>query len=156
MSAQIPDPFIWNDEEYVFVRAENIYSLFDPGAFGLNPSPSSSTCWKGFVLHFCLDGKQLYISELEVNCEDGNYPGINGVKAYVDDYGEFHVYKNLNIKSTYTGTITLGKELLPQYVLSAFTGPHSYEQTYELHFTDGRLITYENSTGKYSWRDCLK
>ena len=156
MSSQIPDTFIWNGTEYVFLRAENIYTLFEPQAFGLCPSSVCSACWKGFVVHFRLDGDRICIPELEVYCEDGNYPVINGVRAYADAYDEFYVYKNLNLMPEYTGTITLGKDLLPQYMLSAFTGPRSYEETYELHFTDGRLTSWENSTGNYSWSDIFK
>lgn len=156
LSSQIPDIFVWDDEEYVFLCADRVYSLFDPGTFGLHPSSSNSACWKGFVVYFALDRDRLYISKLAVNCDDGNYPVINGVRAYFDDYDGFYVYNNLNMLSTYTGRITLGKELLPQYMFRAFTGPHSYENTYELYFVDGQLVSWEESTGEYSWYDWLK
>lgn len=155
MSSQIPDTFIWNGEEYDFLLAENIDSLFEPRAYGLNPSSFSSDCWKGFVVHFSLENDRICVSKLDVNCDDGNYPVINGVAAYVDD-DDYHVYKNLNLMPAYTGTITLGKELLPQYMFSAFTGPHSYLETYELDFEEGRLVSWEDSTGKYSWNDLFK
>lgn len=154
MSQQLPDPFVVDSKTYIFVSAEDIYTLFDPKKYGLNPTSPHTACWKGFVIHFCVKDKMLYISKLEVNCDDNNYPDINGVAAKQGEKdGElsyFHVYENLDMFAQYTGKIVLGTRLDALHAGSAFTGPHSYEQTYDLMFNDGKLIYFEESTGKYS------
>lgn len=149
MSEQIKDPFIWNNNKYIFIGAEDIYALFNPEKYGLNPTAPHTACWKGFVLHFLLKNNKLYLSKLQVYCEDDNYPTINNVNAIKED-SEFFIYDNLNLELKYTGTVVIGTELLPFFRRKAFTGPHCFLNTYDLHFSDGVLTSYEDSTEKYS------
>ena len=150
MSQQMADPFVWDNKEYVFIGADDVYTLFDTSTFGLKPTAPHTACWKGFVIHFLLKNNQLYISKLEVYCEDNNYPSINNIDAYKEENESFYMYDSLNLPLTYTGNIVIGTKLLDRYVGRAFTGAHSYENTYDLHFVDGILESYLDSTGKYS------
>lgn len=149
MSRQIRDPFIWNHKTYIFTAAEDIDSLFDPAAYGLHPTPRSTACRKGFVLHFQVTDNRLYLEKLEVYCGDSHYPSINGVTAREGERSGFYTYDDLNLPLEYTGTIVLGAQMSPLYFRSAFPGPHSYEHTYDLRFTDGTLSDWEDTTGKY-------
>lgn len=147
MTQQIPDPFIWNDTENVLVRAENIYSLFDPEKYGLHPDMQSTACYKGFIISFSVKDGQLYIDTLRVYCRDGAYPVINGItpeKVEENFFSGGMDYKNLNIASQYTGVITIGRHLLDLYRGRAFTGRHSYEVIYDLTFENGLLKKKEN------------
>lgn len=149
MSQQMTDPFVWDGKEYVFLGADDVYSLFDPEAFGLKPTWPITSCMKGFIVHFELKNDRLSISKLEVNCKDDKYPPINNVAAHADEADLFHVYDNLELQLNYTGIIVIGTSLLNRYIGRAFTGSHSYMQTFDLHFTDGVLISCEESTGNY-------
>lgn len=149
MSQQMTDPFIWNRKEYVFLGADDVYSLFDPNKYDLEPTEPDTSCYKGFIAHFLVKNNQIYISKLEVYCEDGHYPIINNVKPHKKMFDSFWVYKNLNLKLNYTGTIIIGTELSEAYIGRAFTGPHSYKQTYDLDFVDGLLVSSKESTGNY-------
>ncbi len=148
MSRQIPDPFIWEYRDLVFLGASDIEKLFNPKKYGLHPTPPSTSCWKGFVVHFRIKNKQLYLDGLDVYCENGRYPPINGVRPVQKNY--FHVYENINYKLRYSGTIIVGKGLISMYRRSAFTGPHSYETTYQLTIKKGVLESYIETSGQYS------
>lgn len=150
MSQQMADPFVWNQGEYVFLGASNVYDLFDPEAYGLKPEAPHTACWKGFIVHFLLKKNQLFIDKLEVNCENDEYPDINGVvakKSILSD--SFHVYSKLKMPVKYTGTVIVGKELKERFFGRAFTGPHSYATTYELEFEEGVLLDYKETSGIY-------
>ncbi|MBR5527569.1 MAG: hypothetical protein IKV97_01100 [Clostridia bacterium] len=149
MCQQRTDPFVWDNKEYVFLHADDVYSLFDPDGYGLVPSEPDTSCYKGFIVHFKLKKSQLYLSKLEVYCEDGNYPLINKVKAHKELFDSFYVYRNLNLPLKYTGNIVIGTELKERYRGRTFTGLHSYEKTYDLHFVNGVLGNYVDSSDKY-------
>lgn len=150
MSQQMTDSFNWDREEYIFIAASDVYGLFDPEKFGLKPEAPHTACWKGFLIHFSVKSNQLYIEKLEVNCQDGVYPLINGVEA-VDKSkgGDFHVYNKLKMPVAYTGTIIIGKHLNKRFLGRAFTGSHSYDETYELEFEQGILINSKETSGTY-------
>lgn len=149
MSVQEKDPFLWDGKEYIFTAAEDVYSLFDPEKFGLKPESTFTGCWKGFVVYFEVKAKQLYLKHLSVHCEDEHYPAINGVEAGEADGLKFHFYKDINLPLSYSGKIIIGDELQDRYEMRCFTGPHSYERTYDLIFEQGVLKSYQESTGKY-------
>ncbi|MBP5094117.1 MAG: hypothetical protein J6332_08735 [Abditibacteriota bacterium] len=151
MTQQITDPFIWEDEEWIFLRAEDIYSLFDPEAFGLMPEMSSTACYKGFVVQFRVTEKQLYLDKLWVYCENDSYPPINGIEPKDDDdidYG-MKLYDNINLKLSYSGVMIVGREMMDRFQGRAFTGPHSYRITHELTFKDGMLVDSKETSGSY-------
>ena len=124
---QAPDPFIWNNEEWTFLGAKNVYTLFDPEEYGLHPEMASTACYKGFIIKFRLDDNQLILDELSVYCGDNPYPAINGIKAVADTLG-MHLYKNISLKLSYSGVITIGKNMAKRFVGRAFIGPHAYEK----------------------------
>ena len=59
------------------------------------------------------------------------------------------LYKNIGLKLEYSGVITIGKNLLPEFFESAFTGAYSYKKTYELTFEDGILLESKNTSSSY-------
>lgn len=149
MTKQITDPFYWEDEKWVFLRADDAYSLFDPKTYGLNPTEPCTACWKGFVVQFKVREKQLYLDTLLVYCEDNHYPPINGVESVPSETMGMQIYEHLNISLSYSGTIIVGIMLKPEYRTRAFTGPHSYTTTFELTFVEGLLVKSIDTSGQY-------
>ena len=157
MSQQVEDPFNWKGETWVFLSAENVYSIFEPNKFGLNPEWIDTACYKGFVIEFSVVDDRLFLQRLIINTEDDKYPPINDVLAqyarkdkrdgWIDGY---HVYDKINLFLEYTGTIIIGKDFKEdRYGGSSFTGPYSYYTTFDLKFENGILIDYEETSGKY-------
>ncbi|MCR5661461.1 MAG: hypothetical protein K6G50_04965 [bacterium] len=149
MTQQMKDPFFWNKEEWVFLGAENLYSLFDPAKYGLSPTAPHTACWKGFIVQFRIDNKQLILDELSVFCENNTYPPINGIEARKESHGSMWTYNNIDLKLPYTGTIVIGKVMKPEFRGRVFTGPHSYETTFDLSFQNGQLISFKETSGAY-------
>ena len=150
MTQQATDPFVWNGEKYVFNGADSVYSLFDPEAFGLHPGMVTTACHKGFIIFFSVKDDQLFIDQLDVYCPDENYPVINGIEAKPGGIMGMRRYENLNIPRDYTGTVVISKTMKDRFKGRAFTGPHSYQENWDLDFEHGRLVSYRNTTGKYS------
>lgn len=148
MSEQIPDILVWNNEKWTFIRAENVYSLFDPKKIGLTPTEWITSCCKGFVIQFSIVNDQLFLDELLVYCKNKKYPPVNGAKAKLDNMG-VGVYRNIGLKLSYSGVITIGKNLKERFRGRAFTGPCSYEITYELEIKDGILLGSRETSGEY-------
>ena len=147
MSQQVTDPFIWEDEEWIFLGADDVYTLFDPEKYGLSPTAPHTACWKGFIVQFRIANKQLFLDKLEVHCDNGFYPPINGVEAIAG--GLDRTYNGVNLKLPYSGTIIVGRTMKPEFYGRAFTGPHSYETTYELILKDGEMIESKETSGQY-------
>ena len=149
MSAQLENHLYWKFKSYTFICAKDIYTLFDPEIYNLKPDPIESCCWDGFVISFRIKKKQLYIKSLDINCENDDYPLINGIPPVKTWYSNYHLYKNLNIPLTYTGKIVIGKHLKKTFQDHAFTNPHSYKITYELSFKNGILINSVETSSSY-------
>lgn len=151
MSEQMKDSFKWNKKEYVFIAADNVYELFDPKKYGLVPESPHSACWKGFIICFSVRNDQLYIDRLDIKCKDDQYPLINGVNARRNLIYKkfFHSYNKLRMPVKYTGKITIGRKLDEYYKEREFIGPYAYNQTYELEFQKGVLISAIDTTGTY-------
>lgn len=67
---QRKDPFSLEKDEWVSFGAEDLYSLFAPKCFGLNPTALCTACWKGFVVQFRVERRMLFLDKLQVSCED--------------------------------------------------------------------------------------
>lgn len=66
MTAQINDTFFYQDELYA-VAGISEGELFDPAAFGLEPTGTCSNCWRGWQAEYALAGRQLVLDVLNVN-----------------------------------------------------------------------------------------
>lgn len=149
MTMQVTDPFVWNDEEWFFLGAENVYSLFDPEQYGLYPQMASTACYKGFIMKFRIDNQQLMLDELQIYCGDNPYPPVNGVDALPPDSMGLRLYKNINLFLPYSGVITIAKNLNERFFGRAFIGPHAYKTVFELTFENGQLKGQKETSGTY-------
>lgn len=136
MTAQINDTFFYEDELYA-VAGISEGELFDPAAFDMEPTATSSNCWRGWQAQYALAGRQLVVDVLNVNLfdrdkrpdSDERVPGppIGGVLPTADDQDEDqneddearlrravrhsswfnNRYENLDHPLTYTGGLLL-------------------------------------------------
>lgn len=148
MCQQLSDPFLWKNEEWVFLLADDAYSLFDPEQYGLLPTAPHTACSKGFNIQFRVTKKQLYLDRLQVYCASNDYPPINGIEAVSGD-DNMRIYNDLNTKLPYSGVIIIGKDFKSEYKGRYGTWPHFFAATYDLTFRDGRLVKVKNTSGQY-------
>lgn len=148
MCQQLSDPFLWKKEKWVYLLADDVYSLFDPEQYGLTPTAPHTACWKGFVIQFRVTKKQLYLDRLQVCCANNDYPPINGIHA-VKGEDSMYIYNDLDTKLSYSGVIIIGKDIKSEYKGRYGTWPHFFAATYNLTFSDGRLVKVKNTSGQY-------
>lgn len=150
MTMQVPDPFIWEKKKYTFIGADNVYELFDPGKFGFDPEEISTACWKGFVVYFIVNEKnELILNRLDIRDRNDNYPPVNGVEGCEEKFG-YYSYKNINLPlNHYSGTIIIANDVKDRFIGSAFLGPYSYNETYELEIKNGKVVKYKDTSGTY-------
>lgn len=148
MTMQVTDPFFWEDDEWIFLGADDVYSLFDPQSFGLSPTSMDTACWKGFVVSFRTVKNKLYLDRLEIYCSDNRYPPINNIESVPNKWG-YRIYENIHLPLQYSGTIIIGKDLIERFYGRAFIGPHAYKVTFELSFDNGELISKKETSGTY-------
>lgn len=150
MTMQVSDYFKWKNKDYKFIGADNIYQLFDPAKFGFAPKEVDTSCWKGFVIYFRVNNvDEIILDRLKIHDKNNNYPQLNGVNGTEDGFG-YHVYENINLPlNNYSGKIIIGDRLQRRFIGRAFTGPHSYQKTYELEVMNGKIIDYKDTSGMY-------
>jgi hypothetical protein len=147
MTGQIPDKVIFNGDifDLVGVKGEGLYEPLD---FGLVPISPHTANWRGFVSTYEVSEGILLLKELEVSIkdEDQSYPEINNVKPESRKESLVKLdYKNVNLKTIYTGTLLIAKDFIDSmYVHMGFQSPLSFEIVLELEFKEGKLINQEN------------
>ena len=146
MTVQMADLFIWENETWDFIGAENMCSLFHPERFGLSPKAPHTACWRGFVVTFRVTGGRLYLDELEVYCGDGVYPPINGVEA--EKGGLDRIYRHIGLPLDYTGTIVVGRDRDLYASMGGFIDRSLYAVTRELRMEDGVLKESRDTSGR--------
>ena len=103
---------------------------------------------KGFIIQFAVIDNLLFLEKLRVYCENNIYPPINGIEPVPGNMG-MKVYEGIHLHLSYTGKIIIGNEMKPEYRRRAFTGPHSYEITFELSYIDGNLVEAKDTSDSY-------
>lgn len=146
MSIQMRDPFYWNGEEYDLLMAEDIHSLFHPATYGIELSYDFSGCWKGFVIQLSVRENRLVWDSLELVAGEKAAPPIFGIVPVCPDK-LFYKYKDIDKVMDYTGTITIGRGLLPRFINRSFVGPHSYASVFQLVFEKGKLVRTKDISG---------
>jgi len=138
MTAQIPDEFILNGENFSLVGMKG-NGLFEPLDFGLTPHSTSTACWRGYVMKYHFTKDQLILDEMRINVNDP--PKINGIEPQQGESSFKYYYKNLNLKTKFTGRILLAKDFIQSmYVHMGFQRPMAYETVVEIHIKNGNIV----------------
>lgn len=160
MTDQVPTEYVrFKEEAYILLKSEQVlFSLWD---HDIHPEDIDSSNWAGFVAHFDIHDRQLYLDYLtvghtpparkrvrsshfkellpqEASLDEliGDYylPALNNVEATDAGMGYWH-YQNINLALDYNGTLTLT-------TMKATADFNEQEPYYlELAFEQGRLIS---------------
>ena len=78
MTAQINDSFLFQDQKFS-IAGVNGGSLFHPAAYGMQPLPRITSCWRGYVCTYQTQYNKLFLDTLQINLgQDG--PLINNTR----------------------------------------------------------------------------
>jgi hypothetical protein len=147
MTAQVGDGFVYKGMRFSIVaRTEPLSN--HPMNYGIMPKWACTACWAGYYCGYVITDDALILDKLCVNSSNGEYPEINGRLPDVNKVtGEpilsmgHHVYRDLGIKTDYTGKILLGKDFISKYYIHmGYQRPWAYETLVEFEFKDGRPV----------------
>ena len=152
MTAQIPDQFRYEGEEYSLVGVDGT-ELYSAQDFGLEPKTASTACWRGHVMKYdCIDG-ELVLDGMDIRTDDAQ--PVNGVEAkktssIIDgvDHGYrmfSHTYENLRLKTKFTGSLMLGTDFIQSmYVHMGFQRAMCYRKVLEIDVQDGTITSVKD------------
>lgn len=144
MTAQVGDRFTFKKEGYSIVAISNSLG-FNPMKYGIMPIGVCTACWAGYWCEYNISDDGIYLHNLYINSQNGEYPDINGVSVYQPNDKEFeymghHAYKNLNLRMNYTGKILVGKDFIHKYYIHmGYQRALAYKTLKEFVFENGEL-----------------
>ncbi len=143
MTAQIPDVFRFNGEEYSLVGM-NGEGLFEPADFEMIPMMASTACYRGYVMTYDCVERMMILDEMLIRTED--VVPINGVEPEQFETSKHkvfsHRYENLRLKTNFTGSLLLAKDFIDSlYVHMGFQKPTSFRTVIEVQIQDGDIIS---------------
>ncbi|MBD3407421.1 MAG: hypothetical protein GF411_14990 [Candidatus Lokiarchaeota archaeon] len=152
MTGQIADSFLVDGDEYRLVGISG-EGLFDPQEYKLQPYSRCTACWRGFSLEYDIRDGTLVLTKLYINLkEPKTIQGIQPVSAQ-DDFGFFDYVYHLDIEIPFTGTILLGKDMIPEmYVHMGFQRAIAFRTVYEFEFNDGKVTKKRDLSEKMKQR----
>lgn len=140
MTAQISDSFLFQEQRFSLVGV-NGGNLFHPAAFGMQPLPRVTSCWRGYVCTYKTRDNKLFLDTLQINLgQEG--PSINNLRPVFSSAGTFdNIYQNLDLHIDFTGGMLVANGFIQAlYVHMGFHPAWKYETVHELVFTQGHLI----------------
>jgi len=142
LTAQIPDEFILDGEKFSLVGLKG-QGLTKTEDLGISPYFTCTACWRGYVMKYVFTNKCLIIDEMLVNVDDP--PEINSIKPQQgNDLFKYH-YKNLNLKTNFTGKILLAKDFIQSmYVHMGFQRPMAFKTVVEIELKHGEIINLKD------------
>jgi len=142
MTAQIPDIFIFEDENYDLVYLDG-QGLIIPQDYEMNPRMLHTACYCGFYSTYKIEKRQLIFQSMVIGEVEDGYKPINGVMPIEDKY--HHTYQNVNLLAPFTGTIRLGKDFIQElYIHMGYQKGSAYETLLEFQFDQGDLIEFKD------------
>lgn len=143
MTAQIPDRFLYNGEQYSFISLDG-KKLITPQDYEMKPRIWHTACWRGFYSTYEITNDGLFLKEMTIGHVDGDWKPIQGVMPTPDKYSGFS-YKGLNILTPFTGIIQLGKDFIQSfYVHGGYQQAIGFQTVLELTFAEGKLVSTQD------------
>lgn len=143
MTAQVHDRVRWRGGDYLLVGADGS-PLFDPLEHGLDPAPTTTANWRGWVATYEVRNDSLVLAELTdvgyPRGADGSHPELRGIEPTQDgDRGPFR-YEELDWPLAFSGRFLIARGFIQSlYRHMGFHPAWKFEESWELSFEDGRL-----------------
>jgi hypothetical protein len=140
MTAQIHDSFLLDDQQFSMVEFAS-EGLFHPAAYGMQPLPRITSCWRGFVCTYKTVYNKLLLDTLQVNLSQAG-PAIQNIRPEFPARGTFdNVYHELELHMDYSGGMLVADGFIRElYVHMGFHPAWKYETVFELVFSQGTLL----------------
>jgi len=148
VTAQKNDKFVYHNVEYSIVGFNNDEPL-DIASLGIQPTPVSTGCWRGYVAEYAIANNSLVLDGLSVTIWANDEqqiigPEINGISPTGPntefDFFTSH-YRGLSYPLAYSGKLLLGNGFIRDlYDHMGFHASYKYEHVVELSFDNGLLI----------------
>lgn len=131
--------------------------LFEPESIGLQPSMTSTVCWRGYRAIVTLLDSRLVLQSLRVKLPEMHRKGMGAIRGPIAGgtvpmpAGEsmvfIHFYENLQLPLHDNGGILLAADLMSNlYVHMAFHPAWKYERVIAFTFTDDVLHSVEDKS----------
>ncbi len=102
MTAQMHDSFLLQDQRFSLVSFGS-EGLFQPAAYGMQPLPRVTSCWRGYVCTYKTLYNKLVLDTLQVNLSQEG-PALQNIRPEVPARGMFNnVYHELGLHMDYSG-----------------------------------------------------
>jgi hypothetical protein len=138
MTAQISDRFIYKGQEFSLIGIEG-EGLAKPEDFEMKPVAMHTACYRGFFSIYEITEKGIFLREMGIKEDMGNYKPINDVWPTMEEYGA--LYKDIDLLISFSGKIRLAKDFIEErYIHMGFQKPSAYETVIDLIFEDGRIV----------------
>lgn len=137
MTAQIPDTFIYQSEEYDLIGMSG-GDLAYPQQFGMEPVMIHTACYKGFYATYELTEDSLVLRELTLREKNANYLTIQGVEPSIENNQA--TYHELNVRVGFTGKLRLAKDFIDElYIHMGFQKPTAFKTVLDFTLDQGQV-----------------
>ena len=143
MTAQVHDRVRWRGGDYLLVGVDGD-QLFDPLEHGLDPTPTTTANWRGWVAVYEIRDDRLLLGELtDVGFQrgpDASLPILRGTEPSRDaERGPFR-YESLNWPLQFSGRLIIARGFIQSlYRHMGFHPAWKFEESWELSFEQGCL-----------------
>lgn len=138
MTAQISDTFLFKGEEYELIGVAG-GDLISPEQYGMRPMMMHTACYRGFYATYELTDDGLYLRELTLREENGEYKPIDGVLPDKEEHQAS--YHNLNVRTSFSGKLRLAKDFIRElYVHMGFQKPSAFRTVLDVTLKEGKVI----------------
>ncbi len=140
MTAQMHDSFLFQDQKFSLVGFAS-EGLFHPSDYGMQPLPSVTSCWRGYLCTYKTFRNKLLLDTLQVNLSQEG-PSIQNIPPEFPARGTFNnVYHELDLLMDYSGGMLIADGFIRElYVHMGFHPAWKYETVFELAFSHGTLL----------------
>jgi hypothetical protein len=138
MTAQIPDTFLFNGDEYSLIgMTEGM--LVTPEQFGMEPEMLHTACYRGFYATYELTDEALYLREVTLREKNGKYLPIGDIQPKIEDYQA--TYHGLSEVIPFTGKIRLAKDFIKElYIHMGYQKPTAFKTVLDITLKEGKVV----------------
>jgi hypothetical protein len=148
MTAQVPETVRIDGTTYALcgVRGEG---LFNPEVHGIEPAAPDSSCWRGFICGYAVNGNRLVLDEIRLWSEPDRgrrnrqlIEDLFGTGLELDDDPSFVHATDLAYPVLFTGGLLLGDGFFDELqVRMGFQPAYKYTKVLELTFESGLVLS---------------